>query len=59
MNNMGYFRKINICAASAPLHGTIGPFGQGLDYGLSPIPTDSKNQKKRKSIFRIFRAASG
>jgi hypothetical protein len=54
-----YLKKIKACASYAPPSGTIGPFGQSRDNGLSPIPTDSKNQKKRKSIFRIFRAAIG
>jgi hypothetical protein len=54
-----FFWKINIWASSAPLNGTIGLFGQSVDNGLSPIPTDSKNQNKRKSIFRILRGASG
>jgi hypothetical protein len=49
-----FFQKINIWASSAPLHGAIGRFGQEGDYGLSPIPTDSKNQKEEKIHFQDF-----
>jgi hypothetical protein len=54
LRKLRYFMKILFWTSSAPLDETIGFFGQRLDYGLSPIPTDSKNQKEEKIHFQDF-----
>jgi uroporphyrinogen decarboxylase len=56
---MDIFEKIYLLAICPPISEAISRFGQMGECGLSPIPTDSKNQKKRKSIFRIFKADTG